>query len=101
MALPKFQTQDQALGLLQTSWATQLNPVIAQPFNSGIILNNISLENGMNTINHLLSRNLQGWIIIGQNGNGVIWDDQVNNPIPDKTLRLVASSGVTVNLLVF
>lgn len=101
MSLPKFKTDDEALSLLQTQWSSQINPVLNLPINNSIILSNVSLTAGSNTINHLLSRNLQGWIVIRQTGNANIWDNQNTNPIPDKTLILQSTSGISVDLMVF
>lgn len=101
MALPKFQTDDQALSLLQTNWKTQLDPVISLPLSNSLILENVQLVTGKNIIDHKLGRNLSGWIVTLQNGLSSIYDLQTINPLPDKNLWLQASSGVNVNLLVF
>lgn len=101
MSLPKFKTDDQSLSLLQTTWASQIDPVLQLPFNSGVILSNVPLTSGKNIINHKLSRDLQGYIVIGQTGLSNIYSLQYLNPLPDKNLWLQASSGVTINLLVF
>lgn len=101
MALPKFQSDDNSVNLMQTNWKTTLDPVINQPFNSGNILPTVNLVTGKNIIDHGLGRDLQGWIVIRQTGNSNIYDLQNLNPLPDKNLWLQASSGVTVNLLVF
>lgn len=99
--LPQFNTSDPALSLLQTSWARVLNPIVAQPQNNAVILKDVNLVTGTNTINHKLGRELQGWQVIQQSGRSDIYDLQRVNKIPDLTLVLVASSGITVDLMCF
>lgn len=84
-----------------TTWTSQLDPVLALPFNSGTILFNVSLTPGRNVINHKLGKTLQGWTLCGINGPSVLYDQQSLNPLPELNLWLQASSAVTVNLLVF
>lgn len=100
MALPKFPTDDMALSLLQTQWSSTLNPIISLPQNNSLILTNIILSSS-SIINHKLGRNLIGWEIIRQRGKAQVYDTQDTNPNPSKTLTLVSSSGISVDLLVF
>lgn len=99
--LPKFNTSDQALSLLQTTWSSQLNPLLALPLSSSLVLKKVSLTSGKNTINHTLGRELQGWFIVRQRGSASIYDTQDVNKLSDKTLVLMASSGVSVDILCF
>lgn len=101
MALPNFQTSSKDVGLIQSTWSTILNPIIAQPFNSGVILKSVKLVSGSNTINHKLGRDLQGWVIIRQRASATVYDTQDSNTNPSLTLLLTASAPVTVDLLVF
>lgn len=101
MSLPIFQTSDRILSQLQTQWAQILSPTLDNPLNKGIILNSVKLSSGSTTINHRLSRKLQGWLIIGIDGAADVFDAQANNQMSDKTLVLVSSAAVTVTLYVF
>jgi hypothetical protein len=101
MALPKFMTEDQSLALLQTKWASLINPVIDAPQSKGLILKDVVLAAGDNTVNHRLSRKLQGWIVIGITAASQIYDLQATNQTSDKTLILNASAPCTVTLWVF
>jgi len=101
MALPIYKSDDQSLTLLQTAWATQLNPVLALPQNSGVILKNVRLAIGDNTINHRLGRNLQGWQLIRVRAAATIYDKQDANQLKDLTLVLNSSAVVVVDLFVF
>ncbi len=96
-------TLPQQLGLqsLQNKWATILNPIIANPTNSTLILKNVNLVAGTNVINHLLGQKLQGWSIVRQRAAASIYDLQDNNQSPQLTLVLSASAPVVVDLEVF
>jgi len=99
--LPKFQSEDQSVNMLQTTWSSALNPLLANPLSSMVVLKDIVLAIGSNTINHLLNRTLQGWIVVRQNGVANLYDDQAANPLQNKTLILISDAAVTVNLIVF
>lgn len=83
---------------MQNKWASQLNPLLNQPANNGIILSNINLVTGVNVINHKLNKKQQGWIITDLNAAVTIYRSQ---PFNDKTLTLTSSGPCTINLQVF
>lgn len=86
--------------LAQTQWAQQINPLISNPLTQGNLLYNISLETGLNSINHKLSRKPQGYLIIGMhNAYAQIYDTVSQQP--NLTLILNASAPVVVDLYVF
>lgn len=93
--------QNLTLPLMQTSWASQLNPLISNPLNSISILKNVSLINGTNSINHLLGEKLQGWFIVGINGAASVYDTQATNLTPQLTLILISNAAVMANIAVF
>lgn len=101
MSLPKFHTQLKELSLLQTQWAKELDPVLQSALVSGLVLKNSVLSTGDNTINHKLGRALQGWFLVRKRGAAEVYDKQDSNTMPDKTLVLNASAGVTVDIYVF
>lgn len=101
MKLPIYQTASKDLLLLQTNWSSAINPVISLPINQGSILKNVALIMGNNVVNHLLSRNLQGWFIVRQRGPGEVYDTQDSNPNPSLTLFLNSSLAVNIDLFVF
>lgn len=86
---------------MQTSWAADLDPLLANPISGARIINNQVLKAGLNTVNHGLGRKLQGWIIIGRNSTGTVYDSQSTNQMAQLTLLLNASAPITINLLVF
>lgn len=84
--------------LMQTKWASQLNPVLANPLNSVSILKNVDLLTGANIINHLLGREMQGWMILDIDAAVVPYRSA---PFNNLTLTLTASAPCTVNIGVF
>jgi hypothetical protein len=101
MSLPIFQSSVKELSLLQTQWATQINPLLSNPISNGAILKSVVLASGANVINHKLGRTLQGWFIVRQRSTAAVYDTQDSNTIPDLTLNLTSSHAVTVDLYVF
>lgn len=63
--LTNFKNGDKDFQLMQSSWATDLNPVIQNPLVNGIYLKGTSLVAGSNQIAHKLGRQYQGWINCG------------------------------------
>lgn len=83
---------------MQTTWATQLDPVVNFAPNQGLLLKNIALDAGVNVVNHLLGKNMQGWIIIDQNASASIYRSQ---PMNNLTITLTSNAPVTVSMWVF
>ena len=94
-------TQNKDLSLMQTGWAQQLNPVIQNPVTQGLLLKNVFLVAGINNINHLLGRKLQGWIVTRISASFVLYDSQDSNPMPELTLQLFSTAAAKVDLYVF
>jgi len=93
--------QKLTLDLMQTQWASQINPVIDNPLSKPIFLKNVLLTAGANTINHKLGRPLQGWFTTRVRSSVTIYDQQDANQTPGLTLVLVASAPASVDLGVF
>ena len=98
MALPQFQSDDRDFQLMQSAWATQLNPMLANPSLQCILLKDVVLANGSNVINHKLGRKPQGWRIVDINGAATIYRSAALNNL---TLTLTSNAAVTVSLEVF
>lgn len=97
----QVQTTDRVIGQIQSNIITPLNLILSNPITDGILLQNVTLSSGDNSINHKLGRKLQGWFIVRQRASASIYDKQDSNSLPDKTLSLNASAQVTVDLYVF
>lgn len=94
--LPK----NQPLPLMQTTWATQLDPIIANPIVNGVQLVNIAVISGDNNVNHRLGRKPQGYIVTGMHSVfAEIYDKP--SPFPELFLILNASAQTTVDIYVY
>lgn len=101
MSLPILQSDSRVLNQMQTQWASELNPVLSNPLVSGRQIQSVSLATGANTVNHLLSRKLQGYIVTTKSADVTIYDSQLTNSMPDKTLVLVSTGPVVISLWVY
>jgi len=98
MALPVFQTSIQELSMMQTRWASQLNPVLNNPTTNPIVLKGVSLVTGVNVINTGLVSTLQGWIVSDINAAITVYRSAPKAPL---TLTLTCSGPATADILVF
>lgn len=100
MGLPSFNTDDRILSMLQSQWASQIDPVIGLPLVKGTTLKNVKLVTGDNTINHLLQRPIQGYLVTNMQG---AFSQIFSKPsaMPDLTMILNSSANTTVTLYVF
>lgn len=98
MNLPKIRNKDADFQLMQDKWASILNPVIELPLSSSNILTSIPLAIGVNVINHLLARKMQGWFISDIDAASTIYRSA---PLNDKTITLNSSANCNINLVVF
>jgi hypothetical protein len=98
MALPLFNFSDRNQQMMQSQWASQINPVLANPLTSPRILKNIALTTGVNVINTGLQAMQQGWIISDQSAAASIYRSAAFN---DLTLTLTSSAPCTINLVVY
>lgn len=90
--------QKLALDQMQTKWASEINPVLANPLNSVSVLSNIILQTGINVINHKLGRTQQGWFLVDIQAAETVYRSAAFNNL---TLSLTASGPVTVSIGVF
>lgn len=86
---------------MQTKWANQINPVLRNPTINTLVLQDVSLSTGANSISHKLGRRLQGWYITRIRASATVYDTQDTNQTPQLTLNLVSSAPVVVDLVVF
>ncbi len=85
--------------LAQTKWSATLNPILSLPILDGNLINSISLvANTPKAINHLLQRMPQGWVLVDNTANTVIWRTQI---FTQSTITLESSANTTISLWVF
>lgn len=97
--LTVFQTNIRELSLLQTSWSSELNPLLGNEITNGIILPPQSLISGTNVINHRLGRPIVGYLVIRKDADVSIYDS--NTSQPNLTFNLISSGPTVVSLYVF
>lgn len=73
---------------MQTRWKSILDPLLSNPVNNVSILENLELNNGLNAVQHKLSRVPEGWFITNINMPVNIWrygepTDRIINLIVD------------------
>ncbi len=98
-SLPSFNTSDRILAQMQSQWGALIDPVLKNPLVQGRLVEDVVLTTGSNTVNHLLARNYQGWLIVDRNAAATVYSTP--STMPDKTLILVASAPITLKLWVF
>lgn len=98
MALPRFQTDNKDFQLMQSAWATQLDPMLSNPSLKTRLIKGVSLIVGATKIDHKLGRTPQGWRIVDIDGAAQIYRSEALN---DLTLTLTSDAAVTVAIEVF
>lgn len=96
----KVQTTDRLMNQLQDNIGKTVNEIAAVPLNSGILLTDVSLAAGDNTIYTTLPTVLVGWLITKKSANVDIYDKQSTNT-DNATLILNSSGTATVDVFVF
>ena len=92
--------QKLTLDQMQTKWASQLNPVLANLLVKGQLLQSQKLINGTTVINHKLGRNPQGWFLVAPQASASVYQAP-QQPNPTLTLTLISNAAVTTDLWVF
>lgn len=82
--------QGLSLDMMQNAWARFLNPWLKNPMSSGVYIKDITLNSGVNVINHKLGRVPQGWIAIDVQGASTVYRSA---PFNDLTLTLTLTAG--------
>ena len=86
---------------LQDNVAQALNPLTKNPLLQGHLLKDVVLTSGaITSVPHHLNRNLQGWFLVKQDTNAVVWQSNASS-LSDKILELNTSATCTVNVWVF
>lgn len=99
-AFSRVQTTDRLLNQIQDNIGKTTSDLIGVPLNNGILLQDVDLVSGNNTIYTTLPGALTGWIITRKSANVDIYDNQSTNT-NTATLILNSSGSVTVDIFVF
>lgn len=84
--------------MMITRWASILNPLLKNQLSQGQLISNISLNAGVNVINHLLGRTQIGFIITDIDAAAQIYRSA---PLNNLTLSLTSDNPCTVSLWCF
>ena len=98
MSLPKFKSEDLTLQLMQSKWASQLDPILNNPISNPLLIKDIVLVTGANIINHRLGRAMQGWVVTDIDAPVSLYRSA---PLNQLTLTLTASGPATISLAVY
>lgn len=98
MALPIQNGAGKDMLLLQTTWASVLNPLIERPTNQMNVLKAIPVVSGVNVINHLLGHQMRGWTILDIDSAATFYRSA---PFNSLTLSLTFSAPANISLGVF
>jgi hypothetical protein len=96
--ISKIQTDNRVLNQIQDNVQRALQPLVTSPLSDGLILENVSLAVGSNSVTHPLGRAVKGWTTMRVRAAATFYDTQDSNPTPDKTLQITASAAATVDL---
>lgn len=102
IVVPYQQTENRQVNQFQQALTKALTPLTSNPISNATILPNILLVSGKVTqVPTKINRNIQGWILIRQRGNSVVWDTQDTNQNASQTLALNTTANTIVDLMVF
>jgi hypothetical protein len=85
--------------LANPKWAAALNPFLGLPILNGNMVTSIAMTASKPlAINHLLGRTPQGWFLMDNAANAVVWRTQ---PFNSNTITLESSANTTISIWVF
>jgi hypothetical protein len=99
--LRKIQSDNEELSRVQDLVGECLQPVLQAAILDGVLLKDLTLTPGANSIEHKLGRKPLGWIVVGLNASASIWDSQEANTFKTRTLALNSSANCVVTLWIF
>lgn len=100
--LKKIGTDNKDVARLQENVQNAIEPIISKALIDGVLLKNVCLDPGVATeVKHGLGRAPLGWIIVRKREDARVWDVQDFNRNPSRTLSLVASHSVELDIWIF
>lgn len=99
-ALKTIKPEGYELTSIQRNMKEFTKQLEVNPLLGGILLENITLTTGNNTVNHKLGRNIRGWIVVDKSAASDIYKVGTQ-PAPSRNIVLNSSAPVTVSLYVF
>ncbi len=98
----KIYTEDALQQRLQDNIANSFNQFEKLPQLDSVIVKDVVLSSTIdNVVEHKLSRPVQGWQVVRQNANAVVYESSTTNTAPSSVILLRASASCTVSILFF
>lgn len=100
----RHKTTDLNLETIQENVADAIEPLMGNPALDGVLLTGITIAATptVTSVSHGLGRALRGWVVVRRRANAQVWDTQDSNAaLEARTLNLIASAAVVVDLYVF
>jgi hypothetical protein len=98
----KIFTDDPLQQRLQDAVALSFNQFEKLPQLDSVIVENVTLSSAVdNNVSHTLNRPIQGWQLIRQDSNAVVWESSTVNTAPSSIIILRASANCKVSILFF
>lgn len=98
----KRQSSGNAPSREQENVKNVVNQVLSKEIIDGILIKGVCLHAGTSyEVDHGLGREPLGWVIVRKRADSRVWDLQDYNPNTVRTLVLVASHDITIDLWVF
>jgi hypothetical protein len=97
--VPLIQQQGFENSQMQQNLVQKLNLLNKIPFLNGILLQNISLATGVNSVPHKLQRKYQGWFFTKKSSAATVYQTSSSDDV--QFLTLTASASVDVDIWVF
>ena len=93
---------DEAINRVQDHLTKTLDPLVASPLNGAVLVKNVVLKSGVNVVPHNLGRRPNGWSLARLRAALTVFDQlDTQTEDPTKVIRLNASAGGTVDILLF
>ena len=96
-----IRTGNDAVDRSMSAIAEAVRQLDAEMDEPAIAITNVTVKTTATAIPHLLGRKLVGWQMSRIRGQAMVSDQQDSNATPDRTLVLIASAEVVVDLLVW
>lgn len=100
--LKKVFTENEAVQALQDNVADYVTQLDVLPQLDSHIISEVTLNSAVdNIVPHELGRLIQGWQLVRQNANAVVWESSTVNENPKSYVILRSSATCTVSILFF
>jgi hypothetical protein len=97
----KFNSENREIVLLQANVESAFSQNIVSGLNNGILLENVELESGDNSVNHKLGRKIKGALVVAGGDGATIYNKILTDTELETKFTVNASADCTVNLWVF